>query len=160
MRAVALIVLALAACKGGAGEVNGIGPYQFGKSTRGTIHQGNCQPTDLADGKKGTWCFLLPPFKVGAKHAANVDLYFAGTEDSAPLVKVVLAVRGCEEQELDTWMRERFGLPFETKGGREFWKNDFQWIMAELPTEPGKCLVYLLPIGEAAEIERLKAPKP
>jgi hypothetical protein len=30
------------------------------------------------------------------------------------------------------------------------------WIAAMMPSEPGRCLVHLLPIDEGSEIERIK----
>ncbi|HUJ61718.1 MAG TPA: hypothetical protein VLX92_24610 [Kofleriaceae bacterium] len=153
-RALALAVV-LAACEGKAPEPDGIGPYVFGKTTAGSVHDGNCQPTELRDGRKATWCFALPPFKVG-KRVADVDAYFAGTEPTAPLIEVQLKVRGCREDEVDQWMRERFGPPIESKATREYWKNSFLWAAALLPSEPGRCLIHFLPVSENAEIARIK----
>jgi len=145
----------LAACNSREPEPAGIGAYQFGHTTWASIHDGNCQPTDLADGRKATWCFALPPIKVG-KRVAEVDAFFLGTEKSAPLIEVQLKVRGCVEDEVDRWMRERFGPPFETKSTREYWKNSFMWIAAFVPSEPGRCVIHFLPLSEGTEIERLK----
>ena len=55
-----------AACEGRKPEVSGLGPYKFGSSTRAQIKSGVCQPTELSDGRKATWCFALPPVKVYA----------------------------------------------------------------------------------------------
>jgi len=151
--AIALVVAA--ACEGKPGEVSGIGPYRFGHTTRGQVRDGICQPTDLNDGRKATWCFALPPFKVG-KRVAEVDTYFLGTSNDAPLIEVQLKVRGCVEEEASQWMRERFGPPIESKGNREYWKNSFLWAGAFLPDQPGRCIIHFLPLSENAEIERLK----
>ena len=151
----ALLLLALVACEGRAPEPRGLGPYQFGRMTRGQIHDGVCQPTDLSDGRKATWCFALPPIKV-EKRVAEVDAYFLGSDSTAPLIEVQLKVRGCVEDELDRWMRARFGPPIETKSTRAYWKNSFLWAGAFLPSEPGRCLVHFLPLSENAEIERIK----
>ena len=149
-----LLVLLLA-CSDHTPEPSGIGPYVFGHTTFGSIHDGNCQPTDLRDGRKATWCFALPPIKVGTK-VAEVDTYFAGTEKTAPLIEIQLKVRGCVEDEVERWMRTRFGPPIESKSTRVYWKNSFLWAAAFLPSEPGRCLVHLLPLSENAEIERIK----
>src|SRR5690606_29824440 len=115
-------------CEGRTPQPRGLGPYRFGVTTRANITQGVCQPTELTDGRKATWCFALPPIKVG-KRVAEVDAYFLGTEppalpDSAtteerearkaelaklPLIEVQLKIRGCVETEAEHWMRERFG---------------------------------------------------
>jgi hypothetical protein len=172
---VALVAAGAPACKARKAEPPGLGPYRFGTTTRASLHDGICQPTELTDGRKATWCFALPPIKVGQR-VAEVDAYFLGTEPPAlpenatkeqkaerkaaleklPLIELQLKVRGCVEDELDRWMRERFGPPIESKSTREYWKNSFLWAAAFLPSEPGRCLVHFLPLSENAEIERLK----
>ena len=157
MKRLALAVIA--ACSSPTPEPSGVGPYKFGHTTSGSIHDGNCQPTDLRDGRKAIWCFALPPVKVG-KHVAEVDTYFAlgptVTDKTAPLIEIQLKIRGCVEDEADRWMRERFGPPIETKSTREYWKNGFLWAAAFLPSEPGRCIIHFLPLSENAEIDRLK----
>jgi hypothetical protein len=146
---------ALVACNGKQGEVSGIDSYRFGRTTRGSIHDGICQPTDLNDGRKATWCFALPPFKIG-KRNGDVDAYFLGTGNDAPLIELQIKIRGCVEEEASQWMRERFGPPIESKGNREYWKNSFLWAGAFLPDQPGRCIIHFLPLSENAEIDRLK----
>jgi hypothetical protein len=153
--ALAIGVLALAACEGRKAEPTGLGPYQFGKTTRKAITQGVCQPTELTDGRKAIWCFALPPIKVGTR-AAEVDAYFLGSDDTAPLIEFQLKIRGCVEDDLDRWMRARFGPPGESKSTRQYWWNSFLWAVAFMPSEPGRCHVHFLPRSEADEIERLK----
>ena len=156
-RAIGLLVAAaaLGGCKGHPAEPSGIGPYLFGRTTVASIHDGNCQPTELRDGRKATWCFALPPFKVG-KHVAEVNAYFGGTDPTSPLIELQLQVRGCVEEEADAWMRARFGPPYETRSTREYWKNSFMWMAAKLPSEPGRCLIHFLPLSENQEIARIK----
>jgi len=158
MRRIAVLVLAVAAfgaCDAKSGSVTGLGHYVFGHTTRGSVHDGICQPTDLNDGRKATWCFALPPFKVG-KRTAEVDAYFLGTANDAPLIELQLKIRGCVEDEADQWMRQRFGAPIASEHNKEFWKNDIFWAGAWLPSEPGRCIIHFLPLSENAEIDRLK----
>ena len=152
-----LLVLALlaAACEAKKAEPTGVGRWRFGHTTVKDAREGVCQPTELNDGRKGTWCFTLPPIKIG-KRVAEVDLYFLGTEATSPLIEIQLKVRGCVEDEVEQWMRQGFGPPIETKSTREYWKNSFLWAAALLPSEPGRCLVHFLPLSENAEIERIK----
>ncbi len=170
-----LLVALLAACEGRKSEPSGLGHYKFGTTTRANVHDGVCQPTELTDGRKAVWCFALPPIKVG-KRVAEVDAYFLGSDPAAlpetatkeqvdafkeqqaklPLIELQLKIRGCSEDELDRWMRERFGPPIETKSTRQYWKNSFLWAAAFMPSEPGRCVVHFLPLSENAEIERLK----
>lgn len=155
----AALALALAAgavaCGGREPEYAGVGPWRFTRTTLADIHGGVCQPTELTDGRKATWCFALTPIKVGAR-SAEVDLYFLGSEPTAKLIEIQLKVRGCHEDELDQWMRAAFGAPIETRASRAYWKNAFLWAAALMPSEPGRCLVHLLPLAENAEIERIK----
>jgi len=148
-------LVGLAACSGRAPEFDGIASWRFNHTTRKDITEGLCQPADLDDGRKATWCFLQPPVKVGER-TAEVDLYFLGTEPTAPLIEIQLKVRGCREPELEHWMRAAFGPPIESKATRAYWKNTFLWAAALMPSEPGRCLVHLLPLSENAEIERIK----
>lgn len=149
------LACALAGCEKKKAEPSGVGKWRFTKSVRADAKQGVCQPTELSDGRKATWCFALPPYKIGDS-IAEVDLYFLGTHDQAPLIEIQLKVRGCVESELEQWMRTGFGPPYETKAGRAFWKNSHLWAAALLPSEPGRCLVHFLPLSENSEIERIK----
>ena len=163
-------------CEGRKGEPSGLGKYRFGTTTRAMVHDGVCQPTELTDGRKAIWCFALPPIKVG-KRVAEVDAYFLGSEppplpdtatkedvaerkklqEGLPLIELQLKVRGCDEYEAEQWMSQRFGKPSpESKPTRKYWYNSFLWAAAFLPSEPGRCLIHLLPLSENAEIERLK----
>ncbi|HET9626349.1 MAG TPA: hypothetical protein VFP84_33540 [Kofleriaceae bacterium] len=158
MRRIAGVValgLALAACDGKPPEPSGVGKWRFTHTTLADVKDGICQPTDLSDGRKATWCFAQTPFKI-VKSTAEVDLYFAGSDKSAPLIEIQLKVRGCHEDEVEQWMRSAFGPPIESKSSRVYWKNSFLWAAALLPSEPGRCVVHFLPLGEGGEIERIK----
>jgi hypothetical protein len=152
---VVLAAVLAAGCGGKDPEYTGIGPYRFNHTTRKDVHDGVCQPTDLSDGRKATWCFAVPPFKIG-KSNADVDLYFLGTEPDAKLIEIQLKVRGCHEDELEQWLRTAFGAPLDTRPQRAYWKNSFLWVGALMPSDPGRCLVHVLPLSENAEIERIK----
>lgn len=153
--AILLACVACLACKGKAPEPSGVGPWTFTRSTLGDVKGGLCQPADLNDGRKGTWCFAQTPFRIGGS-TAEVDLYFLGSEKTAKLIEIQLKVRGCHEDALDQWMRAAFGPPIETRSTRSYWKSSFLWAAAMMPSEPGRCLVHLLPLSENAEIDRIK----
>jgi len=155
--AIALCATAVAAagCEEKKGDYSGIGPWRFTSSTLKDATAGVCQPTDLSDGRKATWCFAQPPLKIGDR-VAEVDLYFLGTEPDAKLIEIQLKIRGCDELALEQWMRTAFGPPIETRATRAYWKNSFLWAAALMPSEPARCLVHLLPLSENAEIERIK----
>jgi hypothetical protein len=160
-RALGTLALALAALVGGPacsqkGDPAGLGQWTFTKTTLAHAKKaGVCQPTELSDGRKATWCFGVQPIKAGGR-VAEIDLYFGGATDDAKLIELQLKVRGCVEEDLDKWMRERFGPPFETRAMRAYWKNSFLWVAAFMPSEPGRCVVHFLPVTEGSEIERIK----
>ncbi len=153
--AMAIGVVAVAACDGGRSGYSGIGAYRVGKTTLKDA-PGRCEPTDLPDGRKGTWCFMQPPVGVAGR-PADVDLYFLGTEPSAPVIEIQLQVRGCDEEAVKSWLRTNFGAPFEDTPRWAAWRNKHVYVIGELPSEPGRCLVRLLPRSEQAEFDRLKA---
>ncbi len=157
LRLLALVLTAslALACTEKPPEFAGVGKYRFTKTTLGDVKDGVCQPTDLSDGRKAMWCFALPPYKV-ANRVAELDLYFAGTEPTAPLIELQLKVRGCVEADLETWMRQNFGPPIETRNARGYWKNSYLWAAALMPSDVGRCTVHFLPLTEAAEIARIK----
>jgi hypothetical protein len=148
-------IATLAACTTREPEASGVGKWRFTHTTLHDVTDGICQPTELTDGRKATWCFAQTPFKIGQR-TADVDLYFAGSEPTAKLIELQLKVRGCHEDELEQWMRTAFGPPIENRSTRAYWKNSFLWAAALLPSEPGRCLVHFLPLSENAEIDRLK----
>ena len=150
-----LALLLLAACDNKSAEFSGVGPWRFGHTTLDNIKGGVCQPTELGDGRKSTWCFAQQPFKI-AKSVAEVDLYFLGSEKTAPLIEIQLKVRGCHEDEVEQWMRTAFGVPIDSRSTRGYWKNSFLWAAALMPSEPGRCLIHFLPLSENAEIDRIK----
>jgi len=152
---VALACVAGAACGSRDPEFAGVGQWRFTRSTLHDVTDGVCQPTELNDGRKATWCFAQTPFRVGSR-SADVDLYFLGTEPTARLIEIQLKVRGCHEDELEQWLRTGFGAPIETRATRAYWKNSFLWVAALMPSEPGRCLVHFLPLSENAEIDRIK----
>jgi hypothetical protein len=135
-------------------EILGFGPWKVGKTERSQA-TGVCQPTELPDGRTGTWCFRQPAFPV-AKKAAEVDLYFDGTAPQSRLIELQLKIRGCVEDEVEAWLRQHFGAPVEHKGTRAYWRSKRMFLAAFLPHEPGRCILRMLPTSETSEIERIK----
>jgi hypothetical protein len=150
----ALAVVA-GACSSPAPEYAGIGPYSV-KRTKLKSALGRCEPTDLDDGRKATWCFANPQLHVAGRPAA-VDLYFLGATPDAPLIEIQLQVRGCKEDALSLWLRKSFGEPVEDRGTWASWSNGSVFVIGELPSDPGRCMVRVLPRSEQAEFDRLRA---
>ncbi len=148
----------LGAGLGGCGEKTefaGVGSWHV-KKTRLRHASGRCQPEDLPDGRKGTWCFGQPGIRVGGQDA-SVDLYFGGTEPDAKVIEIQLQFRGCHEEPLESWIRTHFGEPYERVGRRWFLRNAGAFVVADLPESPGRCTLRLLPRSETGEIARLRA---
>lgn len=150
-------ILATGACSQKEAEFAGVGQYRFGHTTLEDLKgKGVCQTTTIDDGqRKATWCFALPAYKI-ANRGAEIELYFEGEKPDAPLIEIQLKVRGCLEQDLETWMRTAFGPPIETRSTRLYYKNSFLWAAALIPSEPGRCRVHLLPHSEQGQIAKVK----
>jgi hypothetical protein len=151
LAAVALVVVA---CKAEPDEYDGIGIW---KVTKTTLSQatGRCSPTDLPDGRKGSYCFGQTPLRI-AGSPAEIDLYFDGTEPGSRLIEEQLKVRGCREEAVLQFLRKLFGTPVGTKGPKVFWKNRFAFIAAIAPSDPGQCLIRIFPLSETAEIAKVQ----
>ena len=113
---------------------------------------GRCEPTDLPDGRKGSWCYAQPKLAVAGMNA-DVDLYFLGTTPAAPVIEIQFQIAGCKDEKLLTWLKTNFGAPVEDRGTKVFWEKRTLYLIAELGP---RCMVRLLPSSEQAEYERLK----
>jgi len=153
--ALAMALVVVAGCERKK-QPAGIGPYHVKRLTLGKA-PGRCDPTDLPDGRKGMWCYALPSVTV-AGMKSDVSLYFGSSDPAAPVIEIQLQVGGCNESALSTWIRTNFGAPLEDRAKKVFWENANVYVVGELPAEPGRCLVRVLPKSERAEFERLRAP--
>jgi hypothetical protein len=153
---VALVMIGAAACKAAPAEPAGIGAWDV---TRTRLHDatGHCEPTDLPDGRKGTWCYMQPALTVGGQ-SAQVDLYFGGRDPDAALIELQLKVPACNSETIDAWARTSFGAPYKRGGGRAFWKNRYLYL-AVVP-DGSRCLVRVLPLSEQAELDRIDKAAP
>jgi hypothetical protein len=151
--ALAAAALGAVACKAEPAEPAGVGAWDVTRSTLAEA-SGRCEPTDLPDGRKGTWCYMQPALEVGGQ-AAQVDLYFGGREPSSPLIELQLKVVACDSDKVDAWARTAFGTPTTGPGGATFFGNRYMNIA--LVRAPGsRCLVRIFPVSEQAEFERVK----
>jgi hypothetical protein len=155
-RAAAVLAAAAAAagCKATPAEPAGVGRWDLRTTTLADA-SGHCEPTDLPDGRKGTWCFMQPPLEIGGQGAA-VDLYFGGTQPTAPLIELQLKVHACDQEKADAWVRSSFGKPYAWGHGRAFWKNRYLYL-ALMPASASRCLIRFFPLSEQKEFERVKA---
>lgn len=144
------MVLALAGCSRKT-EKAGIGRYHVNKLTLAKA-TGRCDPTDLPDGRKGTWCYAQPKLGIAGMNA-DVDLYFAGSEPTSPVIEIQFQIAGCKDEKLLTWLKTNFGAPAEDRGTKAFWETPAMYMVAELGA---RCMVRLLPKSEQAEYARLQ----
>jgi hypothetical protein len=151
---IAVAVAVAGGCEARQPEFSGVGRWSVVRTQRKDA-TGICQPTELPDGRAGTWCYRQPPFGLGKK-AAEVDLYFAGAEPTSPLIELQLKVRGCVEGDIEVWLRQHFGAPYEQRGTRAYWRTSKMFLAAFLPQDPGRCVLRMLPLSEGGEIERIK----
>lgn len=147
-------MLSAGGCRSEKPEFSGIGPYHVKKLTLAQA-TGRCEPTDLPDGRKGTWCFGQPALSL-AGQKAEVDLYFGAITPDAPVIEIQLQFRGCKEGALIEWLRHSFGVPVEERGTRMFWENPHVYVIGELPSAPARCAIRIFPKHEKTEVERIK----
>jgi hypothetical protein len=152
--ALVLGVLGVVACASPPPEYDGIGIWKVSKTTLKDA-TGRCEPTDLPDGRKGSFCFGQTPIKL-AGAMTEIDLYFDGTEPTSKLIEEQLKVRGCREEQTLAFLRRLFGQPSDTKGAKVFWQNRYVFVVATAPSEPAQCLIRLFPLSEKSEIEKMK----
>jgi hypothetical protein len=153
-RVAAALLVAASACTSAPAEYDGIGRWKVTKTTLADA-DGRCEPTDLPDGRKGSYCFGQTPIKV-AGATTEVDLYFDGTAPTARLIEEQLKVRGCREEPTLAYLRTLFGTPTGTSGAKVFWQNSYVFVAATAPSEPGQCLIRIFPLSETSEIAKMK----
>jgi hypothetical protein len=155
-----LVLLALvttvfvAGCNSPPPEYDGIGIWKVSRTTLKDA-TGRCEPTDLPDGRKGSYCFGQAPLKL-AGATTDIDLYFDGTAPTSKLIEEQLKVHGCREEPTLTFLRKVFGEPSGTKGAKVFWQNHYAVVVAVAPSEPAQCLIRVFPLSEVSEIEKAK----
>ena len=150
---IAAALLLVAACSSAPAEPSGVANWDVTK-TKLKDATGRCEPDDLPDGRKGTWCYMQPPLSIGGQNA-QVDLYFGGVDPEAALIELQLKVNACEPEKLDAWARTAFGQPAEhAPGGRTYWQNRYAYVL--LIPNGGACMVRVLPLSEQKEVERIK----
>ncbi len=160
MKALTVVALALAmlapGCKRKVADPNGVGDYQFGKTTLGSIQKlTRCNP----DGAY-TLCMgqALPATKIGAQ-PANTDLYFKGTDATSPLVEIALTIRGCQPEDAAKALTTVLGKPdSESHDKKMYWTGKLMFTSAKLPAHGSiQCEVNFVEATDADRIKELKA---
>lgn len=140
-------VTLLGSCSRKKGEIDGIGEYRIGVTTvaDGTV----CTPRG-----EYTWCSHNPGVAIG-KRPADVDLYFAGTEETARAVEILVSVKRCDVPLLVKDLEEQLGPSKEIASKLMVWRNSKVVIVAQLPAESGRCEVNFLAHSETKRIAKL-----
>lgn len=146
-----LVGLVVGACSAAPAEPAGVGRWDV---TRTQLHDasGRCEPTDLPDGRKGTYCFMQPALGVAGQNA-QVDLYFGGVAPESPLIELQLKINVCDPEKLDAWARTTFGTAAEHHADRTLWKN--RYLYALLLPAGAHCRFSVLPLSEDREARRI-----
>jgi len=154
VRRLVLGAILVAACSSPKPEYDGLGIW---KVTRSTLKDatGHCDPTDLPDGRKGSYCFMQQPLNI-AGSTADVDLYFDGVDPNSKLIEEQLKLHGCREEPTLQFLSKLFGTPASTKGAKVFWQNRYVFVAAIAPSEPGQCLIRIFPLSEKSEIAKVQ----
>lgn len=147
--AAALLVAALAACGKKEAPVDGIGPWHIGRSVKSEAAV--CRPVEGGL----SYCSLNPEMNI-AGHRASVDLYFRGTEDSAPLGEILLALGPCDTQAVDAWLTEKLGPAPGQRGRALVWPGKAATVAALLPASDGVCQVHFLEPNDEKRLGQLE----
>lgn len=149
------LAVALGSCKRTI-DTTGIGRWSITRTTKAdAAAAGVCQPTELPDGRAGTWCFGMPSIKI-AGAVPEVHAYFLGDKADAHPIEIQWKIRGCREVALLEWLRKGFGKPIEERAARSYWQNGRMFLAAMVPESTAQCLVRMLPLSERGEIERIR----
>jgi hypothetical protein len=140
-------VTLLGSCSRKKGEIDGIGEYRIGVTT--VADGAVCTPRGAY-----TWCSHNPGVAIGNR-PADVDLYFAGTEETAKAVEILVSVKRCEVPLLVKDLEKQLGPSKEIASKLMVWRNTKVVIVAQLPAEPGRCEVNFLAHSETKRIAKL-----
>jgi hypothetical protein len=156
MRALSLIlVLGLLACSKADDGMNGVGPWNFKRSTLADAEAaGRC----LAIEGGFMQCLGLSAMQVGGQ-PANVQLYFQSADKSAPLIEISLSIRTCKAAEVAADLTTRLGEPKDVLDGGKtlFWAPKGMFVRAQVPEKgSGVCVITFVTPTDATRIEDLK----
>lgn len=146
------VALGLVGCERKKPEPNGIDLWEFGKSTLAQAKtRTRCQAQDDL-----TWCFGARELGLG-KQGAQVQLFFKGHEDTAPLAEIALTVRACQGDELGASLERVLGVPERhAKSGDKklFWRKPLMFVVADLAASGG-CEINFVEPADTKRIAEL-----
>jgi hypothetical protein len=147
--AFAAIATAASGCKREEAAIDGIGQYHLNKTQLkdGVV----CRP--IEDGL--TYCSNNPQLTI-AEQLAQVDLYFRGAEETAPLVEILIAVNRCKPQAIEMALNTQLGTAGTQLDNKLFWEGKAAVIVAQLPAPDGVCEINFVAPKEKERIAQLK----
>ena len=148
----------LAACAKKNTDPNGVGPWQFGKTTLADAEPaGRCLPIEGGLMQ----CIGLSSMQVGGQ-TAGTELYFASKAKDAKLVEISLSVKACDAPSVANDLSTRIGPPkVQALGGSKLtWTLSTMYVRALVPDkQSGECLVNFVLPSDAERIKQLEADK-
>lgn len=160
MRSSLVLVVALSvaafACKKEEQVIDGVGDYHLGKTVEKDVKHGRCTPQDSGL----NWCAHLPRLQV-AEQAADVHLYFEGSEPTAKLVEILLSINACKSRPVQLQFEHELGPAQESVAGQLIWRSKAAVIVAQLDLPDGRCeLNFVAPTDAKRIAELTEAEKP
>lgn len=130
-------------------EFDGIDRYSLQELTLADA-PGVCTPDDEL-----TWCHTNPSVAIGDQ-AAAVDLYFRGDGDRAPLVEIVLTIRGCRGDDIARELTGELGDPDGERGSTLRWEGEYAVLFAQLDTGGAGCEINFVDPEDDERIGELR----
>jgi hypothetical protein len=150
MRRIAALALVLAAvgCKRDT-AIDGYEMWRFGKTT---AKDGiACSERDGY-----TFCSQNGAVNVAGQHG-QVNLFFRGHGDDAPLIEIELEFLTCSPDAIFGALTQKLGTQFQRFGkSAVVWAGERAVIFARLPADDGTCLVHFVIPEDRARLERLR----
>ena len=156
--ALLLVALAAAGCAKKNEDPNGVGPWQFGRSTLADAESaGRCMPID--DGQMQ--CIGMSAMQVGGQ-SGETQVYFASKAKDAPLIEISISIHTCDAPAVATDLTGRIGKPTSQSddGKMLFWSMSTMFVRALVPDkQSGSCELNFVDPKDAKSIADLKAGK-
>ena len=146
---VALAVTSIFGCGRKEPEINGIGQWVLLK-TQMREAPGFCNPDEI------TFCSSNGAVPIGDQ-AADVGLYFQGSEPTAPLVEIGLSVRRCDPDKLARALIEVLGEPNVRKHNHYLWRGELALVAGQMPSTGRRCEVSFVTTKDKKRVAELTA---
>jgi hypothetical protein len=160
MRFVIVVLLAAlaAGCEKKEEGPNGVGPWQFGRSTLADAEAaGRCIPIENGQ----MHCIGLSAMQVGGQ-IGDTQTYFASGDKKAALIEISISIRTCDAAAVAADLSARIGKPSsQSEDGKQlFWALKSMFVRALVPDkQSGSCELNFVDPKDEQRIADLKAGK-